>query len=534
MNDSDFGKRITHPENPPDRNASSSFDGVVVPKKIGPYTIEGLLDKGGMSILYLGTHPDTKMPTAIKVLSPKYVSQPDIAKRFLDEAAIISLTDHPNIVKLYGHGEWEQGLYIAMEFIEGISLRQYLLRNPLSLKQAIDIILDIAYALHHLHTHGIIHRDLKPENILITESGVIKLIDFGIAQLPSQAGHPTPAVERQFAGTPIYMSPEQRDHPESVSYSSDIYSLGIIAYELILGKLSHGRIHLALMPRGMQKILSQTLQLLPENRYQEIIDFITEVTAYTKSDQFQSEALPTDQLTEMNASIKQAEKNLLPSSPPHWGDTALAFAQSKGTLLSGIYYDFLEHPNGCHSILCLEPVHKGAEGIMYCAVARGMVRSLVKQQTPVKEMIAKLNELLSSDSTHQGFYFSFVYFHPGSNFIHYISTDSCPLWYHPTEQSSLMQLNVNAPILGTSPDAAFEVQTHSWNKGDTVIISSYTVKSEEPEVDREHIADYLHQTIKEYLEQPPQSLVFGVMRRLKTAKDKQLMQNSITLICLQF
>ncbi len=96
-----------------------------------------------------------------------------------------------------------------------------------------------------------------------------------------------------------------------------------------------------------------------------------------------------------------------------------------------------------------------------------------------------------------------------------------------------MQLNVNAPILGTSPKAIFEIHTHPWNKGDNLILSSYTVKSEEPDVDREYIADFLHQILKEYLEQPPQSLVFGVMRRLKIANDKQLVQNSITLICLQ-
>jgi len=225
------------------------------PSYIGPYKIESLLEKGGMSLLYLGTHPDTGEPTTIKVLSPKFITREDVIQRFLHEAEIIAIANHPNIVKLSGYGEWEKGLYIAMEFIEGPSLRQYLLRHPISLKQAIEIIIDIAYALCHLHTHGVIHRDLKPENILVTEGGSIKVIDFGIAQLLERPKEEHPKV----VGTPIYMSPEQKDNPASVTYSSDIYSLGIIAYELILGKLSHGRIHLSLMPKGIQKILSKVV-----------------------------------------------------------------------------------------------------------------------------------------------------------------------------------------------------------------------------------------------------------------------------------
>ena len=134
-----------------------------------------------------------------------------------------------------------------MEFIQGLSLRQQILRVPISLKRALEIIKDIAYALCHLHTHGVIHRDLKPENILITNDSQIKVIDFGIAQLLSEQILKKAPLKQRMIGTPVYISPEQRDNPESVSYPSDIYSLGIIAYELILGRLSQGHIHLSLI-----------------------------------------------------------------------------------------------------------------------------------------------------------------------------------------------------------------------------------------------------------------------------------------------
>ena len=213
------------------------------------------------------------------------------------EAEIITLTDHPNIVKLFGHGEWEEGLYIAMEFIQGISLRQFILQTPISLKRALEIILDIAYALCHLHTHGVIHRDLKPKNILLSENNQIKVIDFGIAQLLTEQTQEQ-SQSQKLIGTPVYMSPEQRANPESVSYPSDIHSLGIISYELILGKLSHGQVHLSLMPKGIQKILFNCLQPNIIDRYQDIVDFISDVSSYLNSSALQKEQVVGHQFGE--------------------------------------------------------------------------------------------------------------------------------------------------------------------------------------------------------------------------------------------
>lgn len=277
MADPDFHKQKTHTTIPV--NAAQKPP---LPDKIGPYKVEALLEKGGMSFLYLAIHPETKEPIIVKVLFPEFLSNPEMVQRFIQEASIIAIADHPNIVKLYSQGEWEGGLYISMEFIQGISLRRYLLRNLISLKHALEIVMEISMALCHLHAHGIIHRDLKPENILVTDSGGIKVIDFGIAQLLTEDQR-DPNSKSRIIGTPIYMSPEQKMDPENTSYPSDIYSLGIITYELILGKLSHGQIHLSIMPKGIQKILAKALQQKPEDRYQDIVDFMTEISSYLHS-----------------------------------------------------------------------------------------------------------------------------------------------------------------------------------------------------------------------------------------------------------
>jgi serine/threonine protein kinase len=244
-----------------------------LPEQIGPYKIERLLKKGGLSLIYLGVHPAASEPLVIKVLLPKYLKHQELKARFLKEAKIIETAHHPNIVRLYDVGEWEQGLYIAMEFIRGVSLRQFIQEQSFSLQRAVSIILEIAEALAHLHAHGVIHRDLKPENILIAETGAIKLIDFGISQLISEE-----IQTQKRMGTPFYMSPEQLKDPAQITPLTDIYALGIIAYELILGKSICGIIQLSQIPPPWQPMIEKALQADPALRYQNIRSFIADMS----------------------------------------------------------------------------------------------------------------------------------------------------------------------------------------------------------------------------------------------------------------
>jgi len=281
MNENDFYKRTTDPGRgqPPPSPPNE------IPKTIRGYRVVGLLKTGGMSTIYQGIHPETGVTVAIKVLSQKYLKDDEVIKRFLKESEIIAMADHPNIVKLYDQGDWEEGLFISMEFIDGISLYQYLQDHTLTYKKAMEISLEVAYALCHLHSHGVIHRDLKLENILVTREDHIKVIDFGIAQLLTEK-KVSGLRKRQIVGTPIYMSPEQKLNPNAVSYPSDIYSLGIIMYELVLGRTHHGKVILSRMPKGLQPILLKCLQPLAVNRYQDVVALISDLSDYMNSDQF--------------------------------------------------------------------------------------------------------------------------------------------------------------------------------------------------------------------------------------------------------
>lgn len=499
-----------------------------IPKIIGPYKIECLLEKGGMSILYLGVHQTTGDVTTIKVLSPKFISHPEVVQRFLKEAEIIAMTDHPNIVKLYGHGEWEGGLYIAMEFIQGKSLRQTLLQWPISLKRALEIVINIAYALCHLHTHGVIHRDLKPENVLITENGGVKVIDFGIAQLLTEKSSGGDPSGQKIIGTPIYMSPEQRDNPESVSYPSDIYSLGIITYELVLGRLSHGMIHIALMPKGLQKILSKALQPRPQDRYHDVVDFISDITAYLNSTNLEKEKKAGDQLSEISENLCNIQDILIPSTLPEWPGLEIYFGSAKGVNIFGIYYDFFQFADGSYGIVMGESSANGAEGVICVAMLRGMVQTLTQRTQKPIELIEALNKLITSDKKNGVFTFSYLLIKPKENSFEYISCGQNNLWITPIATNIPQKLSVDNVALGIDKDAKFSKIDSSWTVGDSLLHTSFAATDQE-----ENLDEFFVRVLQE--NEPNQSVkkkVDSILRKAKNAFATSLQSKPLSLLGL--
>lgn len=506
---------------------------IPLPKQIGPYPVESLLDTGGMSLLYLAIHPETHEPLIIKVLSPKYLSHPEMVERFMQEASIIAMTDHPNIVKLYGQGEWEGGLYIAMEFIQGISLRQLILQNALTLKRALEIVLQIAYALFHLHAHGVIHRDLKPENILLTEHGGVKVIDFGIAQLHEE--NPEKGSSKRVIGTPVYMSPEQKDNPLSVLYNSDIYSLGVITYELALGKLSHGHIHLSLMPPGLQKVLQKALQPLPKDRYQDIVDFITDLSNYLESDEFTTESGRGNFTGELFEELREAQRTFMPSTPPNWPKIEIGLVHSNTIGISPIYTDFIQLDNNRSAILLAEPVTKGASGLLYASLLKGIFLSLQDLIGEPTKLVTRLNTLLCTHFEDQILLLSLLILNPNNQQLRYVSCGFGPLWQVQSGATRVKRLSADNIALGIVSDTEFVEISSNWTIGDRLLLHTYKTLSVEkettPSLDTKE--KELQTALMETLFLSPQKQVEAIMRKLNPAANKKTIDAAaITLISI--
>ncbi|MEN9344159.1 MAG: ser/Thr protein kinase [Chlamydiota bacterium] len=461
----DFYKQNTMPD------LTSGQIEPTLPDNIGPYKIESLFSKGGMSFLYLGLNEENRTPVIIKVLSPAYVNCPQAVGQFIKEAKIIALSNHPNIVKIYGQGEWEQGLYIAMELIRGVSLKQFISQHSLSLKRALEIILQVAYALEHLHQHGIIHRDLKPENILITEDGDIKVIDFGIAQLHEEK-HPSPAV----VGTPNYMSPEQKENSSPLTFASDIYSLGIILYELILGKLSYGLITLAGLPRKLKALLAKTLAISPLQRYQQISDFIQDISQYLESGALDKEKPGSDLVKEIQEEIQKASHSLSLTTAPHFPQIDFGIAKAKGPQQLGLYYDAFSLSDDTYLLVFASTLSTKLSSPIQVSFLKGLIHYAIHTHKPPLSLPSLLSTL--GQMQQEQLALTIVHLNPLSNLISYIGCGMPPLLHMSAENKAIHLLSSDNDPLGKTPSSTFSEAQDNWNEGDTLIIHSLFTSSD--------------------------------------------------------
>ena len=202
----------------------------------GQYSIERQLGQGGMGTVFLARDENLHRQVAIKVIAPDVSASDEVRQRFIQEARTVAKLRHPNIVAVYATGEAEGLLYFVMEYVPGEGLRERMVREgPMSPEAGVPILRDLALALDYAHTTGIVHRDVKPENVLLDgETGRAMLTDFGVAR--AFAGNDGRLTGTGFVlGSPKYMSPEQASGDPKLDGRSDIYSLGLIGYELFSG-----------------------------------------------------------------------------------------------------------------------------------------------------------------------------------------------------------------------------------------------------------------------------------------------------------
>jgi serine/threonine protein kinase len=204
---------------------------VTAERKIGKYVITEKIGHGGSSIIYRGTHSMLNMPVAIKMLTHDMSMDPDFVEMFRNEAKIIAQLNHPHIVKVYDIEERYRTIFIIMEYLDGMTLKDIVMNGPkLSAKKIVDITIQACFGLEYAHKHGIIHQDINPKNIFVKSDGQVKIIDFGLA---CNRGCVDPNF--LFPGTIFYISPEQiQGNP--IDERTDIYALGITVYEMIAGQ----------------------------------------------------------------------------------------------------------------------------------------------------------------------------------------------------------------------------------------------------------------------------------------------------------
>jgi len=204
-------------------------------ENVGPYRIIEQLGQGGMASVFKAYHPALDRYVAIKVLHPAFMDDPSFLSRFQREARVVAKLEHPHIVPIYDFAEHHSQPYLVMKFIEGMTLKARLAEGPLSKEGALRVVEAIGNALAYAHAQGVLHRDIKPSNVLLSPDGSIYLADFGLARI-AQAGASTLSKD-VLLGTPQYISPEQAKGTQELDEGTDIYSFGVVLYELVVGRV---------------------------------------------------------------------------------------------------------------------------------------------------------------------------------------------------------------------------------------------------------------------------------------------------------
>ena len=278
------------------------------------YRIISKIGAGGMGEVYLANDTKLDRKVALKILPQEFAEDSDRMSRFVREAKSASALNHPNIITIYEIGESDGTHFIATEFIDGKTLSDYAKANPLNVKSALEIAIQIASALDEAHSAGIVHRDIKPDNVMVRANGLVKILDFGIAKLSEPKAsigeedatltlNPRSSTEPgMIIGTPNYMSPEQA-RGKDVDHQTDIFSFGVVLYEMLSGSspfvgetisdilaavLTKEPPRLSEIPVELETIVHKTLQKEKPQRYQSARDLLTDLKDVKQKLEFQN------------------------------------------------------------------------------------------------------------------------------------------------------------------------------------------------------------------------------------------------------
>ncbi len=288
------------------------------PEQIAPHfpqlEILECLGRGGMGVVYKARQKSLNRFVALKILAPERVLDSRFAERFTREAQALAALNHPNIITIHDFGQAGGFYYLLMEYVDGVNLRQLLRGRKFTPEEALAIVPPLCDAMQFAHERGIVHRDIKPENLLLDKAGRVKVADFGIAKMlgtDTAAGNagPSPASEnatQTTVGTPGYSAPEQKSDPQRVDSRADIYSLGVVFYEMLTGELPgkpikppSSRMGGIQMDARLDAVVLRALEIKPELRYQQVSEVKTMVETIVES--------PEPLLTSSPASSKAAK-----------------------------------------------------------------------------------------------------------------------------------------------------------------------------------------------------------------------------------
>lgn len=332
----------------------------------GRYEILEVIGVGGMAVVYKAYDNIDDRTVAVKILKDEFLASDEFRRRFKNESKAIAVLSHPNIVKVYDVSYGDKLQYIVMEYVEGITLKEYIeQQGAISWKETVHFTTQILRALQHAHDKGIVHRDIKPQNIMLLENGTIKVTDFGIARFSRSE---TRTMTDTAIGSVHYISPEQA-RGDITDDKSDLYSVGVVMYEMLTGQLpfqSDNSVSVAIMqlqtdpvkpreinssiPEGLEQITMRAMQKSPRDRYQTAAEMILDLEEFKRNPSVRFDysyfvdTEPTkfvDKTAPVTVSRAPANDSRVPEKQPASEDSSVSEKNKMIPILSGIAIGFV-------------------------------------------------------------------------------------------------------------------------------------------------------------------------------------------------
>jgi serine phosphatase RsbU (regulator of sigma subunit) len=448
---------------------------------ISHYEILEKLGEGGMGVVYKAKDTKLGRTVALKFLPPHLLCDAEAKARFEHEAKAASALNHNNITTIHDIDEVEDQCFICMEHIEGKSLKEHLKEKSLSVKEVLDIAIQIGEGLSAAHKKDIVHRDIKSDNIMLTHEGVVKIMDFGLAKLK---GVTRLTKTGSTLGTVAYMSPEQAQGME-VDQRSDIFSFGVVLYEMFTDQLPFKGEHEAAViysivnetpeslarykanvPEELQRIVDKALAKDREERYQHIDGLLADLKHERKSE----EEKKLQQMEEDLRIARNIQLSLLPKETPSLPDVDIVGFSLPAREVGGDYYDFINIDQDRFGIVIADVSGKGMPAALLMANLQATLRGQALTNHAPSECVAKSNSLLCR-SVEKGKFVTLFYgiLNTKEKSFTYTNAGHCyPLIFNP--KSQVKKLEKSGLILGMLDNYPYQEERIILEPGELILL----------------------------------------------------------------
>ncbi len=443
-------------------------------QKIGNFTVVAEISTGGMGKIIRGVSEKGKN-AAIKIMKPEHCSNESLVTRFQQELKIVSMLDHKNIAKILEWGIDDGRQYFAMEYVEGESLRELIEREPVPIEKAVGICTSVSSALQYAHSRMVVHRDIKPENILLTKKGDVKLVDFGIARIIDDS-QTRLTLTNVAMGSPLYMSPEQKSDFRHVDHRADVYSLGVVLYEMISGELPGGLLRMDLIPEGLRQIILRATAYKVEERYPSISEFRTDLENYLNTGSIRQDQCAINEIGE-NVKLRNVLMELLyQNSPPPFPGLEFDFFYMPAAGVGGNYYEFIKISGTKLGILVGNVFDRpDVKSALFLTMIRSFLHVASKGESSPGKTLAALNNLITRDSGvvfDRFAVFSYVVFDSETKLLSLATAGYRPTSVLKAGESSVQRFSPEGFGLGIAENAEFKELQIQLGSGDMVFLSS--------------------------------------------------------------